>query len=117
MSDSTPPAWIDITATDAAKTRAFYEQLFGWRLQLIEALNYALVEPDAGTLPGGIGQQDATHPAGVVTYFSVPDLEASLAKAEELGGKTAVPPWEVPGLGRMAIFLDPDNNRIGLWQD
>lgn len=117
MSDFTAPAWIDITATDVVAARAFYEQLFGWRLQLIEALNYSLVEPDKDTLPGGIGQADATRPAGVVTYFSVPDLEASLARAEELGGKTAVPPWEVPGLGRMAVFLDLDGNRIGLWQD
>jgi predicted enzyme related to lactoylglutathione lyase len=111
------PAWIDITSHDAGASRAFYAQLFGWRLQLIEALNYALIDPDPDILPGGIGQQDPAHPGGVVTYFSVPDLEASLAKAEELGAKTAVPPWEVPGLGRMAVFLDPDGNRIGLWQD
>lgn len=111
------PAWIDITAKDADASRAFYAQLFGWRLQVIEALNYALIDPDDETLPGGIGQQDETRPVGVVTYFSVPDLEASLAHAEQLGAKTAVPPWEIPGLGRMAIFLDPDGNRIGLWQD
>ncbi|WP_433012758.1 VOC family protein [Kribbella sp. CA-294648] len=115
--DNKHPAWIDITAHDATASRAFYTQLFGWRLQVIEALNYALIDPDDNTLPGGIGQQDETHPAGVVTYFSVPDVDASLAHAEQLGGKTAVPPWEVPGLGRMAVFLDPDGNRIGLWQD
>jgi predicted enzyme related to lactoylglutathione lyase len=115
--DAKHPAWIDITAHDAVASRDFYAQLFGWRLQVIESLNYALIDPSATTLPGGIGQQDETHPAGVVTYFSVPDVDASLALAEQLGGKTAVPPWEVPGLGRMAIFLDPDGNRIGLWQD
>ncbi|ADB36017.1 Glyoxalase/bleomycin resistance protein/dioxygenase [Kribbella flavida DSM 17836] len=117
MSDFTAPAWIDITATNPVAAREFYTQLFGWRLQLVEALNYALVQPDKNTLPGGIGQQNEVRPAGVVTYFSVPDLEAAVAKAESLGGRIAVPPWEVPGLGRMAIILDLDANRIGLWQD
>ncbi|TCC40542.1 VOC family protein [Kribbella speibonae] len=110
-------AWIDITATDATVSRAFYAELFGWRLQLVEALDYALVEPEPGTLPGGIGSADGTRPAGITTYFSVPDVEAALARAAELGAKVASAPWTVPGLGTMAVVLDPDGNRIGLWAD
>jgi predicted enzyme related to lactoylglutathione lyase len=117
MSDDKHPAWVDITATDAAASRRFYAQLFGWRLQLVEALDYALVEPGPGTLPGGIGQADDSRPPGITTYFSVDDVEATLARAEQFGAKVAVPPWSVPGLGTMAILLDPDGNRVGLWTD
>jgi predicted enzyme related to lactoylglutathione lyase len=117
MDDNKQPAWVDITATAAAASRTFYAQLFGWRLKLMEALDYALIEPGPGTLPGGIGQADETRPAGITTYFSVDDVEATLARAEQLGAKIAVPPWTVPGLGTMAILLDPDGNRVGLWAD
>jgi hypothetical protein len=87
------PAWVDLTAKDAVASRAFYAQLFGWRIQLLDAIDYGLVEPGPTTLLGGIGQQDAEHPAGIVTYFSVDDVEAALARAEgtrRQGRSTAV---------------------------
>lgn len=110
-------AWVDITATDASVSRAFYAELFGWRLRSVEALDYSLVEPGPGTLPGGIGSADETRPPGITTYFSVPDVDLMLIRAAALGAKVATPPWTVPGLGRMAVILDPDGNRVGLWQD
>ncbi|WP_433163857.1 VOC family protein [Kribbella sp. CA-247076] len=117
MNDDKHPAWIDIAATDADASRRFYAELFGWRLRSVEALDYALIEPGPGTLPGGIGPADETRPAGVTTYFSVADVEATISRAEQLGARVATPPWTVPGLGTMAVLLDPDGNRIGLWQD
>lgn len=110
-------AWVDITSTDAPASRAFYAELFGWRLRTVESLDYALVEPGPGTLPGGIGSADEAHPPGVTTYFSVPDVDLTLIRATALGAKVATAPWSVPGLGRMAVILDPDGNRVGLWQD
>lgn len=110
--------WFDITARDAERSRAFYADLFGWPIAVDESMNYGLVEATPERMPGGIGQAhpDNPHPAGIVTYFGVDDVEASLAKAEELGGKAVVPPWEIPGLGKMAVFTDPDGNRVGLWE-
>jgi uncharacterized protein len=40
-------------------------------------------------------------------YFNVEDVDASVAKAEELGGKTVAPAFDVPGVGRMAMVSDP----------
>ncbi|MEU4196608.1 VOC family protein [Kribbella sp. NPDC026611] len=115
--ESKHPAWVDITATDGASARAFYAELFGWKLQLLEGANYALVQPGPGTLPGGIGEASPTQAVGIVTYFSVGDVEKTLARAVELGATVDTPLWTVPGLGTMAIFRDHDNNRIGLWSD
>ncbi len=47
-------------------------------------------------------------------YVAVPDLAACLAKAESLGGKTLVPPTEIPGMVTFALFQDPEGNPIGL---
>jgi predicted enzyme related to lactoylglutathione lyase len=109
------PAWFDITAQDAARSRRFYAELFGWDIRVDESMDYGLV---GATPTGGIGQarDGYAHPPGVVVYFTVDDVEAALEKAERLGGMQAVAPWEIPGLGKMAVFQDPDGNRIGLWQ-
>lgn len=116
---SNPPAWIDITAVNAERSRAFYRDLFGWEIHVEESMNYGLVQPTPERLPGGIGQasDDNPHPAGVVIYFIVDDLDIALKRAERLGARRIVPAWETPGLGRMAVLGDPDGNRIGLWQN
>jgi predicted enzyme related to lactoylglutathione lyase len=37
-----------------------------------------------------------------------------LRKAERLGGKTVMPPTEIPNMVTFAMFADPDGNVIGL---
>jgi len=113
-----PLAWIDITAKDAARSRKFYGVLFDWNIDVNESMNYGLVTPTLEHLPGGIGQasDENPHPPRLVTYFAVPDVETALGRAGRLGGTTVVPTWEIPGLGKMAVFHDPDGNRVGLWE-
>jgi uncharacterized protein len=115
---SQPPAWIDITARDAARSRAFYSEVFGWEIRVDEQIGYGLVTPDDARLPGGIGQagEGYPHPPGIVTYLAVDDVAAALERAARLGANVAVPPWELPGYGRMAVIEDPDGNRVGLWE-
>ncbi|MEK7217098.1 MAG: VOC family protein, partial [Chloroflexota bacterium] len=62
---------------------------------------------------GGIGpaQQEPGH---VTVYVQVDDLDAYLKKAESLGGKTLMPPTEIPGVVTMAMFADPEGNVIGM---
>jgi len=47
-------------------------------------------------------------------FIQVDDLQAYLDKAESLGGKTVIPPTDVPGMGTFAWFADIDGNTIGL---
>ena len=49
-------------------------------------------------------------------YVEVPDLEATLALVERLGGRTVLPPWQAEAAIRLALFTDPEGNRIGLIQ-
>jgi hypothetical protein len=42
-------------------------------------------------------------------------VQGYLDKAGKLGGKTLVPPVEIP-TGTFAWFADPDGNTIGLWK-
>jgi predicted enzyme related to lactoylglutathione lyase len=45
----------------------------------------------------------------------VEDVAATLKKAESLGGKTLVPPVDIPN-GTFAWMQDPEGNTVGLWK-
>jgi hypothetical protein len=48
-------------------------------------------------------------------YVHVDDIQQYLDKIESLGGKTMMPPREIPGVGSAAVFSDPDGNSVGLF--
>ena len=110
-----PIVHIEFSAQDREETSKFYTDLFGWEVQHIPEMNYATF--DTGSQPGGgFNPVSESNPAGtILVYVGTDDIDASLAKAEELGGKTTVPKTEVPGFGWMAFFVDPTGNTVGLW--
>ena len=110
-------AWFDIAAADPAQTRKFYADLFDWNIHVMEEYNYGMVDTGASEgIGGGISAAEDINPAAVVMYAAVDDAKAMLEKVESLGGKTLTPPYEIPGYGVMAVFQDPEGNRVGLWQ-
>jgi len=112
-----PVAWFDITAKDAPTSRSFYGDLFDWKIDVNEEMQYGMVAAGSSEgIPGGIGQASEQALPGIVLYVAVEDAQASLERAESLGGKTVAPPYDIPTVGKLAVFTDPDGNRVGLWQ-
>ena len=106
-----PVTWFEVVGKDGAALQRFYSELFGWKLNVIPEMNYALVEADGG-IRGGIGQ--APDGEGHVTvYAEVDDPQAYLDKAEELGGKTVVPVTELE-MVTFALFTDPEGHLFGI---
>ncbi len=114
-----PVAFIEVISPNAERAQKFYAELFGWQVSADPAMGgYALVDTGAGegAVGGGIGPSSDPQDAGVKVYMRVDDLDRYLDRAEQLGGKRLVPPMDLPGdFGRIAIFADPDGNRVGLW--
>ncbi|MBC6457304.1 VOC family protein [Actinomadura sp. HBU206391] len=112
----TAPSWFDICSPDVARARRFYEEMFGWAMNVVAEEGYTLVGGEDGRPMGGIGQAGPSSPytPGIVVYFQVDDLDTALARAEELGGERTLDPQALPGMGRMAVFNDPDGNAVGL---
>ncbi|MEU4508312.1 VOC family protein [Nonomuraea bangladeshensis] len=109
-----PIAWFDLTSKNAATSRAFYSEIFGWKIDVDPQMNYGMVDTGAGEgIPGGIGEGDS---ASLVMYIVVDDAEATLKAVEAQGGERVTPPYEIPGIGTMATFKDPDGLQVGLWQ-
>ena len=111
-----PIVHVEIPAADQAASGQFYSELFGWKYSAYPEMDYAVFEAEGG--PGGgfpkVNGQDVT-PGSVLVYVGTDDIEASLAKAESLGGSTIVPKTEIPGQGWFAVFSDPTGNRLALY--
>jgi predicted enzyme related to lactoylglutathione lyase len=43
-------------------------------------------------------------------------IDAYASKIQSAGGKMLVPKTEVHGVGWLALFLDPDEPTLGVWQ-
>lgn len=107
-----PVVHWEINARNPSSLHKFYADLFGWKIDANNPINYGMVETGSPGINGGIGPADGE---GYITFYvQVEDLQAYLEKAERLGGKVVVPPTEVPGMVTYAMFTDPEGFRIGL---
>lgn len=111
-----PVVHFEIMGGVGSELESFYRDLFGWKINSSNPLKYGVVETGAG--PGGInGGVGPAHDGSrrVSVYVQVEDLRATLERAERLGGKTVLPPTEVPGGPKLAMFTDPAGNVTGLF--
>jgi predicted enzyme related to lactoylglutathione lyase len=111
-----PVVHWEIAAANSEQLRDFYGQLFDWNIQVDPSLNYGMVDTGGGGINGGIFSTGDQMPPYVTFYVAVDDLPTYLEKAESLGGKTVVPPTEIPNIGHFAMFSDPSGNTIGLFK-
>jgi predicted enzyme related to lactoylglutathione lyase len=114
---------FEVIGKDPEALRGYYGELFGWEFdtsgpvssEVSEPGDYGFVESRGGVgIPGGVGGGSA-HAPRATFYVGVRDVEASLQKAEKLGGKRRMGPDQAPG-GKLVVghFTDPEGNLIGL---
>jgi len=106
-------SWFEVTGKDGAKLQRFYGDLFDWKIDAGNPMSYGMVEGADGGIGGGIGasQNGSTQ---VTFYVTVDDLQPYLEKAEQLGGRTAVPITEIPNMVTFAQIADPEGNVVGI---
>lgn len=113
------PMWVDVSSPDLAKSRTFYEGLFGWTSQPVpdpEAGGYTLFL--LGSRPvGGAGPMFSPdqHPAWS-TYVCSDDADATAQTVRDAGGEVVTEPMDVMEQGRLAVVRDPTGAYISIWQ-
>jgi uncharacterized protein len=109
-----PTMWFEVAGKDRQALKGFYSQLFEWQITDMEAMPYSAIDTGNGEgIPGGIGEAPNGDGGHVTFYVQVDDIEASLAKAESLGGTKVMGPMDIPS-GQIALFTDPEGHAIGL---
>jgi predicted enzyme related to lactoylglutathione lyase len=103
--------WSELATRDVDAAKEFYGTVFGWvgAAVEVEGTSYTEWRMDDATVGGMIKiteEWPQEVPPHWMVYFAVTDPDAAAAKAEELGGKTLVPPTDVPP-GRFAVLNDP----------
>jgi predicted enzyme related to lactoylglutathione lyase len=110
--------WDELLTSDVSSARQFYQSLFGWGSNdwdMGPEGTYTLFTtgetPIAGMMkiPAGAPQQPAW-----LAYVAVDDADATVARACELGGRVALPPKDIPDVGRIAVLIDPTAAMIAL---
>jgi predicted enzyme related to lactoylglutathione lyase len=109
--------WFEVMGSDAARTQQFYAQLFGWTIDP-RFPAYAVVDTgsDRG-IQGGIGAGTASRWSTV--YAGVADVEATLHRAESLGGSRLPAPdvVAVKTAARVALYGSADDVVTGVFRD
>ena len=129
MAESTqaPPAagtfcWNKLMTRDVGAAKTFYTKLLGWsaeEMDMGEMGMYTIFkngeQQAAGlmAMPSDCGEDVPPH---WMSYIAVNDVDASTARAEQLGGKICVPPTDIPNVGRFSVITDPTGATISLFK-
>jgi uncharacterized protein len=108
-----PVVHAEIRSQDPDATRAFFAELFGWTYSDGAFPGYTFVDPGLeGALPTAIGPLQGGADA-VLFFVGVEDVEATLERAEQLGGKTIQAAQKVPGV-TFGVLADAQGHVIGV---
>lgn len=95
----------------------FYTQLFDWTVNANNPLAYRMLDTGAGRgINGGIWPAPPNAHAFVQLHVEVPDIAASVTKAEQLGARVILPAQPLPEGGQMAVLSDPDGIPFVMFQ-
>lgn len=116
---------FEIPARDLEKLKAFYEGLFGWKIEKAPGpIDYWTIEtipvdekgePIRQGVNGGMYRKETENQV-CVNYISVDNIDATLEKLVELGGSKVGEKQEVHGVGYVATGKDPEGNPVAMLQ-
>src|SRR5579864_7830802 len=104
---------FELPAQDTSRARAFWSGVFGWSFNDpgIPDVEYWMVRTSED-------QGGAVYPGdtpGIIVYFDTDDIDTSLAKVREHGGR-AEDKQPIPGVGWFARCTDTEGNNFSLFQ-
>ena len=127
-----PVVLFQICAEDMDAMSAFYREVFGWRIEPSRLTSvdaemrgiYPTIASEEGGIAGGITDR-IPEKGGAVLVIEVDDVEATLARVEQLGGRRrfpGTPPERMRLTDADGVdvpfdwqeFEDPEGNLVGI---
>ena len=104
----------EVSVADVARASAFYGGILGWEVAPVPGGGYHLARR-GGQVVAGMHAPPGV-PANWLSYVRVESADAAAKKAADLGGRVRHAPFEVPGIGRMAMLQDPADALFAVWE-
>jgi len=110
VSEAGAPMWFELLSREYDTSLEFAHAVLGWHTVDVTAgiaTRFVAAVDSAGEARAGLGDEP-DHPRGShwLTYFGSLDVDATAARAAELGGSVVVEPHSTP-YGRLATIADP----------
>ena len=110
--------WNELMTRDAEAAKKFYQATLGWTFEAMDGASgptYWVAKVGDESVAGiyTIDADDQDTEEGWFAYVAVADLSTALARATSEGGEVVREPWDVPGVGRIAIVNDIAGNTLG----
>lgn len=124
---SNPVVNFEIAGYEGKMLAEFYGTVFGWKMNEYEEGYYGIEIGDdtSKEIEGHIYPpneemklvDNVPFSNNVTIYVAVDDIDATMNKLEQLGGKILMHPTVVSDKGeQIGMFIDTSGNRIGLYQ-
>jgi uncharacterized protein len=113
--------WVDLTVPDAAAIRDFYTRVTGWTASPVAMGTYHDygMHAEGGEMVAGIcharGENSEIPPVWLV-YITVEDLDQSVERCTEGGGKLRSPIRTFGSHGRLCLIEDPAGAVVALFE-
>ena len=111
--------WSELMTGDVEAAKAYYQTTAGWSVEGMPMPEGTYWVCSAGGAPvAGImdlaDMGDANIPAHWMTYIAVADVDKACVQTKDAGGRVEREPFDVPGVGRIAILQDPTGAMVGM---
>ncbi len=109
-------SWFELNTTDGAAAAAFYGELFGWTFQETSTPYGIYRQINVGEVGiGGIAEfLPENAPPHWRGYITVDNVDDRIATATSHGATVLAPPFDLPGVGRLAHIQDPNGAPLSL---
>jgi predicted enzyme related to lactoylglutathione lyase len=110
--------WHEQVSSDPKQAQDFYTQLLGWEVEVFKPgeMDYPMIS-SGGQTHGGFGTaQEGAPPPHWLGHVQVENVDETVERAKQAGGKIAYGPVEMPEVGRLAIIVDPQGAFLGAYQ-
>lgn len=112
--------WNELMTRDVEQSKAFLRKAYGWTFSSMPGANgitYWVCENNGEGI-GGIFEMKGTMFDGVaerwVPYVMVDDVDATYKVSVDAGAKVHREPFDIPNVGRIAIYDLPGGAMIGI---
>jgi predicted enzyme related to lactoylglutathione lyase len=111
--------WYDLLSTEPEQAMAFYAYVVGWTTQPLQPGVYTMFASAQGPHAGTAKLPDEARKMGAPPHWTsnvrVADVDATIARARDLGGRVVSQPNDFPSVGRLAVIADPQGASINIF--